>query len=150
MAVFLLLTLGSGIGAAAEVYVQPGDSIQTALDNAVSGDVIILKPGIYTENIIVAKDDLTIQSESGNPDDTIITAKSSDNHGRCSYRDCSVLCIHRSSDDFKGLEKAGYAPFYLDVQEINFHRYLDGRIHDMLLPDTTLITFWCIDSRLHP
>ena len=80
MAVFLLLTLGSGIGAAAEVYVQPGDSIQTALDNAVSGDVIILKPGIYTENIIVAKDDLTIQSESGNPDDTIITAKSSDNH----------------------------------------------------------------------
>lgn len=80
LAVFLLLTLSSGIGAAAEVYVQPGDSIQTALDNAASGDVIILKPGIYTENIIVAKDGLTIQSESGNPDDTIITAKSSDKH----------------------------------------------------------------------
>lgn len=80
LAVFLLLTLGSGIGAAAEVYVQPGDSIQTALDNAVSGDLIILKPGIYTENIKIDKDNLVISSESGNPDDTIITAKSSDNH----------------------------------------------------------------------
>lgn len=78
--VFLLLTLGSGIGAAAEVYVQPGDSIQTALDNAVSGDVIILKPGTYIENIKIDKDNLVISSESGNPDDTMITAKSSDNH----------------------------------------------------------------------
>lgn len=80
LAVFLLITLGSGIGAAGEIYVQPGDSIQTALDNAVSGDVIILKPGIYTENIKIDKDNLVISSESGNPDDTIITAKSSENH----------------------------------------------------------------------
>ncbi len=80
LAVFLLLTLGSGIGAAGEIYVQPGDSIQTALNNAVSGDVIILKPGIYTENIKIDKDNLVISSESRNPDDTIITAKSSDNY----------------------------------------------------------------------
>jgi len=76
----LFLTLGSGIGAAAEIYVQPGDSIQTAVDNAVSGDVIILKPGTYTENIKINKDNLVISSESGNPEDTIITARSSSNH----------------------------------------------------------------------
>jgi pectin methylesterase-like acyl-CoA thioesterase len=58
LAAFLFLTLGSGIGAAAEIYVQPGDSIQTAVDNAVSGDVIILKPGTYTENLKVSKDNL--------------------------------------------------------------------------------------------
>ena len=54
LAAFFLLTLGSGIGIAAEIYVQPGDSIQTAVDNAVSGDVILLKPGTYTENVKAA------------------------------------------------------------------------------------------------
>lgn len=108
LAVFLLLTLGSGIGAAAEVYVQPGDSIQTALDNAVSSDVIILKPGIYTENIKIDKDNLVISSESGNPDDTIITAKSSDNH---------VISLQADNVKISGLgitgTKNGYTGIYL-------------------------------------
>ena len=51
--VFLILILSSGIGTAAETFVQPGDSIQAAVNNAVSGDVIIVKPGTYTENIKV-------------------------------------------------------------------------------------------------
>ena len=38
--------------------------------------MITVKPGTYTENIKVTKDNLTIRSESGNPDDTIIKAKS--------------------------------------------------------------------------
>lgn len=108
LAVFLLLTLGSGIGAAAKVYVQPGDSIQTALDNAVSGDVIILKPGIYTENIKIDKHDLIISSESGNPDDTVITAKSSDNH---------VISLQADNVKISGLGITGtknkYAGIYL-------------------------------------
>jgi parallel beta-helix repeat protein len=45
--------------------------------NATSGDVIILKPGTYTENIKVSINNLEIKSESGNPDDTIIKAKNS-------------------------------------------------------------------------
>jgi parallel beta-helix repeat protein len=108
LVVFLLITLGSGIGAAAEVYVQPGESIQTALDNAVSGDVIILKPGIYTENIKIDKNNLVISSESGNPDDTIITAKSSDNH---------VISLQANNVKISGLEITGtknsYAGIYL-------------------------------------
>lgn len=108
LAVFLLLTLSSGIGAAAEVHVQPGDSIQTALDNAVSGDVIILKPGIYTENIKINKDNLVISSESGNPDDTVITAKSSDNH---------VISLQADNVKISGLGITGiknsYAGIYL-------------------------------------
>ena len=108
LVVFLLITLGSGIGAAAEVYVQPGESIQTALDNAVSGDVIILKPGIYTENIKIDKNNLVISSESGNPDDTIITAKSSDNH---------VISLQANNVKISGLgitgTKNSYAGIYL-------------------------------------
>ncbi|MCO5384175.1 MAG: PKD domain-containing protein [Methanosarcina barkeri] len=41
-----------------------------------SGDVITVKPGTYTENIKVIKNGITIRSESGNPDNTIIKAKS--------------------------------------------------------------------------
>lgn len=108
LVVFLLITLGSGIGAAAEIYVQPGDSIQTALNNAVSGDAIILKPGIYNENIKIDKNNLIISSESGNPDDTIITAKSSDNH---------VISLQASNVKISGLGITGtknvYAGIYL-------------------------------------
>lgn len=73
--VFLTLILSSGIGMAAETFVQPGDSIQAAVNNAVSGDVIIVKPGTYTENIKITVHNLVIKSESGNPANTIIIAK---------------------------------------------------------------------------
>ncbi|HIH95226.1 TPA: PGF-pre-PGF domain-containing protein [Methanosarcina acetivorans] len=74
---FLILILISGIGAADELIVQPGDSIQAVVDNASSGDVITIQAGTYTENLKIYTDSLTIRSESGDPDDTIIKAKSS-------------------------------------------------------------------------
>ena len=73
---FLILVLISGIGAASEIFVKPGNSIQTAVNNSTSGDIITVKPGTYTENIKVIKGNLTIRSESGNPDNTILQAKS--------------------------------------------------------------------------
>lgn len=45
------------------------------MNNSTLGDVIIVSPGTYTENIKVDKENLTIKSESGNPEDTIIQAK---------------------------------------------------------------------------
>lgn len=45
------------------------------MNNSTSGDVITVSPGTYTENIKITKDNLTIRSESGNPDDTIIQAE---------------------------------------------------------------------------
>jgi parallel beta-helix repeat protein len=77
LGIFLILILISGIGSAAEIIVQPGNSIQTAVNNSNSGDTITIKPGTYTENIKITKGNLTIKSESGNPDNTIIKAKSS-------------------------------------------------------------------------
>ncbi|WP_410509446.1 NosD domain-containing protein [Methanosarcina hadiensis] len=74
----MMFTAVSGTGNAAEIIVESGGSIQNAVSSANSGDVIIVKPGTYTENIrITATQDLVIRSESGKPEDTIITAKSS-------------------------------------------------------------------------
>jgi parallel beta-helix repeat protein len=73
--VFLILILSSGIGTATEIFVQSGESIQAAVNSAVTGDVITVKPGTYTENIKVTVHNLVIKSESGNPTNTIIIAK---------------------------------------------------------------------------
>ncbi len=70
----LMLALISGIGMAAEVIIQPGNSIQNAVNNSNPGDMITVKPGTYTGNINVTKNNLTIRSESGNPDNTILKA----------------------------------------------------------------------------
>jgi parallel beta-helix repeat protein len=62
------------------IYV-PDDysTIQTAVDVADSGDIIVVKDGIYTENINVNKPYLTIKSENG-ADSTIVQAADPDDH----------------------------------------------------------------------
>ncbi len=72
--VMFIFALGSGVGAAADIYVNPTESIQIAVNNAGSGDVIIVRPGTYTENIRITKQNLVIKSETGKPEDTIIKA----------------------------------------------------------------------------
>jgi len=59
-------------GAIATIYV-PDDcsSIQAAVDAADPGDTIIVRQGIYTENVDVNKDNLTIRSENGATQTTI-------------------------------------------------------------------------------
>jgi len=54
-------------------------SIQEAVYNADDGDTILVYSGTYTENVNVAKP-LTIKSESGNPDDTIVHAAHPNDH----------------------------------------------------------------------
>ena len=72
----LIFASGSGIGVAKEVTVNPTDSIRIAVNNASSGDIIIVKPGVYNENIKITTPNLIIRSESGNPEDTIIRTDS--------------------------------------------------------------------------
>ncbi|HEY3360232.1 MAG TPA: NosD domain-containing protein, partial [Methanosarcina sp.] len=68
----LIFALISGIGAAKNITVNSTDSIKAAVNIAASGDVIIVKPGIYAENIQIKTPNLVIRSESENPADTII------------------------------------------------------------------------------
>ncbi len=47
------------------------------MNNSSSGDVITIKPGTYIENINITKSNITVRSESGNPANTIVKARSS-------------------------------------------------------------------------
>ncbi|KKG09972.1 NosD domain-containing protein [Methanosarcina sp. 2.H.A.1B.4] len=47
-------------------------TIQDAVNNASSGNTILVYPGTYTENVNASVENISIRSYSGNPDDTII------------------------------------------------------------------------------
>ena len=55
------------------IHVHPGDSIQRAINNSSSGDIIAVYPGLYKENLIVNKS-LIIISKSGESTETMIQA----------------------------------------------------------------------------
>jgi PGF-pre-PGF domain-containing protein len=49
-------------------------TIQGAVDTASQGDTIIVEPGNYTERVSFRKDNLTVRSSTGNPQDVRITS----------------------------------------------------------------------------
>ncbi|AKB18251.1 MULTISPECIES: PKD domain-containing protein [unclassified Methanosarcina] len=65
---------------ASEFRVWPGESIQNAVDEAYSGDIILVESGEFKESVYVNKDNLTIKSASGNPDDTFIAGETVGNY----------------------------------------------------------------------
>lgn len=70
----LAITTGisSNFAAATELIVHSGESIQADVSNSRPGDTIIVKPGVYKGQISTYTDNLTIMSQSGNPDDTVL------------------------------------------------------------------------------
>jgi len=64
--IFLLLLDLTPCAIAAEVVVGPGDSIQAAIDTASNGDVIIIQPGTYYENIDFLGQAIAIKSSDPN------------------------------------------------------------------------------------
>jgi len=75
-----LAFLSFGFASAAQQhYVNPGESIQGAIDNANAGDIIIVRDGTYTENVDVNVDHLTIKSEHGY-DSTVVHAANTSDH----------------------------------------------------------------------
>ena len=88
----IAITVNNNTGQAADFT-----SIQAAVNAANPGDEILVKPGIYEENIEITKA-LTILSESGNPSDTIIQAADSSK---------DVLCIWANEVSIKGFSIRG-------------------------------------------
>ncbi|MCM1986886.1 NosD domain-containing protein [Methanococcoides seepicolus] len=83
-------------------------TIKDAVNNAINGDIILVYSGNYTENVTVDKQ-LTIKSQSGNPDDTIIQAGDSSSH--IFYVPVDNVTI--SGFTFKGATKDSIAGIYL-------------------------------------
>jgi len=84
LSLLVMITSGVSVTSAAIIIVDDDGgsdyfSIQAAVDNASHSDMIIVYPGTYTENVDVNKR-LTIISESGNPDDTVVQAANQKDH----------------------------------------------------------------------
>lgn len=67
----------AAVPAASTLYVDAQGNgnyttIQGAVNNASSGDTILVYPGTYTENVNASVENISIRSFSGNPDDTIV------------------------------------------------------------------------------
>lgn len=73
LAVLISLQAITGSASAGTMYVEPGDSIQTAVDNSHRGDTIIVNPGTYDGDIDISTANLTIMSSS--PCEAIIEAE---------------------------------------------------------------------------
>lgn len=73
LAVLLSLQAITCSASAKTIYVEPGNSIQKAVDNSHSGDTIIVKPGTYSGDIKISTANITIESSS--PYKAIIKAK---------------------------------------------------------------------------
>lgn len=106
---FIILLLISGTGVAANIIIQPGGStpIQNAVNSAKAGDIIILKPGVYSESVKVStKSSITIKSESGNPDNTEVKSISTSRNA-LSLVNSSYIQINGLK--FSGAKNAGYS-----------------------------------------
>jgi parallel beta-helix repeat protein len=93
-----------GTASAAQThYVNPGESIQTAVDNANAGDTIIVRAGTYTENVDVNVNHLTIKSEHGSDSTIVQAANTSDNvfAVTADYVNISGFTVKNATENYK-------------------------------------------------
>jgi hypothetical protein len=81
-------------------------TIQEAIDAADYGDTALVAPGTYSENINFREKAITVKSENGRPEDTIIDGRNADSvvtftsgEGRLSILNGFTLQNGRASSD---------------------------------------------------
>ncbi|HII80648.1 MAG TPA: PKD domain-containing protein [Methanosarcina sp.] len=74
LAILILISI-SETGMASEFHVLAGESVQDAINGASPGDLILVESGEFNGSIYVNKENLTIKSASGNPDNTLISGE---------------------------------------------------------------------------
>jgi len=73
---------------AATIVVEPGDSIQRAVNQASPGDTIVVRKGVYHESVVINKDHLTLRGAGPNAGGTILMPPESSNkclHGAAGF-----------------------------------------------------------------
>ena len=109
--VIALLLVSAGVGSAEVIYVEPGASIQAAVNNSTTGDFVIVKAGDYEENIIVNVSGITVTSEPENPDGVLIRSgdeNSSVFQVKADNVTISGFNITGSGEIFSAYEAAGF------------------------------------------
>ena len=136
---FSVFLIDTPTASATVYYVNPGESIQAAVDNASDGDMIIVHDGVYTENIDVDKR-LTIQSENGYA--TVQAANTSDSvfEVTANYVNISEFTVKNSSScagiSLKGVDHCNMS--YNNISNNNRGIYGNATTNNTILNNTVL------------
>jgi hypothetical protein len=91
---FLVVTSGSVYGAGRPV--QPGQSIQAAIDAARPGDTVEVGRGVFHENVVIRKDGITLRGSGSGGDGTVIEPAATGS-GTCGP---SAVCVLAKEGNF--------------------------------------------------
>jgi parallel beta-helix repeat protein len=123
--VISLLLVSAGVADAEIIYVEPGASIQAAVNSSTAGDIVIVKSGDYEENIIINVSGITVTSEPENPDGVFIRAKDENS---------SVFQVKADNVTISGFNITGSGEFFSPFEAASFRSsYLseDSGEHDV-------------------
>ena len=111
MLVIALLLVSAGVASAEVIYVEPGASIQAAVNNSTAGDFVIVKAGDYEENIVVNVSGVTVTAETETPQGVLIRSgdeNSSVFRVKADNVTISGFNITGSGEVFSAYEAAGF------------------------------------------
>jgi hypothetical protein len=86
---------------ASDDVVQPGESIQAAIDNALPGDTIAVAPGEFHENLTITKDDVTLRGSGTGRNGTTLMPSLTPTASPCNPQSSEVsgICVLGAMDE---------------------------------------------------